>query len=257
LGSLRSDYVAAVKRASLVLVNSHYSFSRIQEVVGELPHGRVVWLGTEQDHAPSRVALDNPEPVLMFVGRSDEMFAKGQEILVDIWPDVVSEISNAKLIFVGGGENLSKLTALVKASPVSANIEVHGMVSESTVEKLWQRATALAMLSYVEGFGLVFIEAMRHQIPIIASTEDASQEINVDGVTGFNVSRKDRFGIIERVVFFLKDPDRAAAYGRAGFERWLRHFKFTAFRDRLLDASSTWLGLLHPDIMLTTDVDQS
>jgi phosphatidylinositol alpha-1,6-mannosyltransferase len=238
----RNDYASAVRAADLILVNSNYTLTRAEEVLGALPQAQVCWLGTEQDDTPVFPPRRDGPPTLVFLGRSDDLFAKGQDILIDVWPHVISRIPDARLVFAGGGTQLEKLIRMAQASPAAKNIEVLGLLSDAEVEVILQNATALAMLSYVEGFGLVFVEAMRHGLPILASTDDASQEINADGVTGFNVSRKDRSGIIDRLVFLLRERDRSAALGRAGLERWRNNFRFSTFQQRIGRAVMPWLG---------------
>jgi len=110
------------------------------------------------------------------------------------------------------------------------------------MEAVWARATAFAMLSRVEGFGLVFAEAMRQGVPVLASIEDASPEVNLDGVTGFNVSRSDRDGIIDRIVNLMKDRELASALGAAGLERWRKNFRFSRFQQRLDRLIHPWLA---------------
>jgi phosphatidylinositol alpha-1,6-mannosyltransferase len=178
---------------------------------------------------------------LLFVGRSDELFAKGQDLLIDIWPNVVSQIPNARLVFVGGGTCLTHLQELARASRAARNIDVLGFVAEADMHAIWRRATAFAMLSFVEGFGLVFVEAMRQGLPVIASTEDASSEINVHGVTGWNISRNDRATLTDRIAFLLRNEEYAHAFGRASLERWRSHFRFSAFSQRLNIAVAAWL----------------
>ena len=53
------------------------------------------------------------------------------------------------------------------------------------MDAVWRRARVLAMPSRQEGFGLVYIEAMR-QVFRHRMCHDAGQEVNIDG-TGFNV----------------------------------------------------------------------
>ena len=238
--SVRADYVAAVRRAGLILVNSNYTLSRVQATIGNLPEAKVCWLGTEQDE-PAVQSRQDDIPRLLFLGRNDEMFAKGQDLLIDVWPDVVSKIPRAKLVFAGGGAHLPKLIELARASSAAANIDVLGFQSESGLENVWQGATAFAMLSCVEGFGVVFAEAMRHGVPILASDDDASQEVNVDEVTGFNVSRADRSGIIDRIAVLLAEPERADLMGKAGLERWRENFRFSVFQERLRKIVEPWL----------------
>ena len=97
---------------------------------------------------------------------------------------------------------------------------------------LWRRCTVMAMPSRGEGFGLVYIEAMRYGVPAIASVQDAAQEVNVDSVTGFNVNLDHPQELPERIVQLLRDRDTAAAMGRAGQARWAEHFRYSAFRQR-------------------------
>ena len=237
----RAAYARTVRGADLILANSHYTLKRAQEALGPLPQAAVCWLGTEDDDEICSIDLTKKEPTLMFVGRSDDL-AKGQDILINIWSDVVSEVPNARLVFVGGGIQLKKLQELAGVSPAADKIEVLGFVSDAQIEAIWRRATAFAMLGSLEGFGLVFVEAMRYGLPIIASTNDASHEINVDGLTGWNVARTDRNEIIEKIALVLKDRDQASAFGRAALNRWRGHFRFSVFEKRFKAAVFSWLG---------------
>jgi phosphatidylinositol alpha-1,6-mannosyltransferase len=135
------------------------------------------------------------------------------------------------------------LLDLAKASPAAGNIDVVGFQSEADMEVLWRRAGAFAMLSRLEGFGLVYAEAMRHGVPVLASKDDASAETNIDGVTGLNVARADRVGIVDRIVFLLRERDKAEAMGHAGLARWRDNFRFSIFSERLNYLARPWLGL--------------
>ncbi|SEF14603.1 phosphatidylinositol alpha-1,6-mannosyltransferase [Rhizobiales bacterium GAS191] len=239
----RPDYFPAVRAADLVLANSEYTLNRAQEYLGPLPRARQCWLATEDDDEPPVIdGRSATPPTVLFVGRSDNLFAKGQDILIDIWPQVVSKVPDARLVFVGGGSHLHKLRDMAAASPARENIDVRGFVSEAQMDGLWRDATAFAMLSEVEGFGLVFVEAMRYGKPIIASTNDASEEINVDCVTGYNLARNRKSDITDRIIHLLKNRDDAAALGRSGLGRWKAWFRFSAFQRRFDQATADWLG---------------
>ena len=105
-------------------------------------------------------------------------------------------------------------------------------MSERELEELYASATVFALPSRGEGFGLVYIEAMRHGVPVIASIHDAAPEINLDGQTGYNVDldRPDELG--DRLLQLLRDRDHARALGENGRRRWSQHFRFSAFRQR-------------------------
>ena len=88
------------------------------------------------------------------------------------------------------------------------------------------------MPSRDEGFGLVFLEAMRAARSCIGCRGSAS-EIIVDGETGWIVEPADRAQLTNALIEMLRDPARSAAMGVRGRERYLQHFTEEQFRRRL------------------------
>ena len=171
----------------------------------------------------------------MLIGRFDGSGGyKGHQELVQCWSKVVSAVPEARLLFVGRGPGIPVIQKLAALSTLRDRIEFRGFVPEGELETVWAETTVFAMPSRGEGFGLVYIEAMRHGLPVVASVHDAATEVNVDGVTGFNVNLDQPDELPERLIFLLKNPHRAAELGRNGRERWARHFRYSSFRERFL-----------------------
>jgi phosphatidyl-myo-inositol dimannoside synthase len=233
--SLRPKAAVALRAAGLVLVNSHYTLERFQNLHGNLPTARVCWLATEDDEPPATSTPRSRPPTALIVGRIDagESY-KGHAELVVAWPHVVRAVPQARLLVVGSGSGLASLRELVEVSPVASSIEVFGAVSDAEMAPLWQRATVFAMPSRGEGFGLVYIEAMRHGLPVIASVHDAGQEVNLHGETGFNVDLDREGNLIQRLIALLVDRELAASMGECGRRRWREHFGFSNFKQRFL-----------------------
>jgi phosphatidylinositol alpha-1,6-mannosyltransferase len=144
-------------------------------------------------------------------------------------------------VIAGAGPDASRLRKLAAESPAKESIEFRGFVPEEDMVALWRRAHVFAMPSRGEGFGLVYIEAMRYGVPVIASIHDAGQEVNVDGQTGYNVSL-DRPGELgDRLVELLSSPSLARQMGAAGRARWHEHFRFSAFKRRFLPIVDAFL----------------
>ena len=239
-GNLRPDYAKALRGAKAVFVNSRHTGERLLQSLPELTTIQCCLLGTERDadRASCGPSLAGREKMVLFVGRNDEMFAKGQDVLIAAWPAVVAEVPDAVLCFVGGGERLDRLRALAAASPAAASIKVMGQLSEDEVAALYRRSRLFAMLSTVEGFGLVFAEAMSHGAPVLTANEDASTEISLNGHTGFTVDRTDLAQIADRVVSVLKDDSLFEQLSQAAYRRWSNEYCFSAFRTRFLAAAS-------------------
>lgn len=246
-GNLRPDYAKAIRGAKAVFVNSRHTGERLLQSLPGLKTIQCCLLGTEHDAggpggAPTAAQREN---LVLFVGRNDAMFAKGQDLLIAAWPAVVARVPDARLCFVGGGERLDQLRALAAASPAAASIQVLGQLAEEEVAALHRRSRLFAMLSTVEGFGLVFAEAMSHGAPVLSADADASTEVNLDGVTGFAVDRTDLARVADRIVAVLTDERLFETLSRAAYERWSSQFCFSAFRRRFLGASAA-AGVLAP-----------
>jgi phosphatidylinositol alpha-1,6-mannosyltransferase len=107
-----------------------------------------------------------------------------------------------------------------------------GFVPESSLPDLWKRTVVFAMPSRGEGFGLVYIEAMRWGIPVIGSIHDAAREVNVHNETGLNVDLTRKDELRDSLIELLRDRDLARRMGAAGQRRWHEHFRYSAFRTR-------------------------
>ena len=80
-------------------------------------------------------------------------------------------------------------------------------------------ADIFAMPSLGEPFGLVFLEAMAMQLPVVALDSGGAPEVVDDGVTGLLVEPGDTDGLTRRLLALLEDPERRQQMGAAGRQR--------------------------------------
>lgn len=241
--TLRPDRNHAIRAADLVLAPSLHTLDRHVALHGPLRATAICWLATEEDEPPPWRPERSGRPTLLLLGRMEagEDY-KGHRQVIAAWPEVVAAVPDARLLVVGGGSGIRRIRDLAAASPAAGSIEVSGFVPEEGMEAVWRRAHVLALPSRGEGFGLVYAEAMRRAIPCIASVHDAGREVNLDGVTGFNVSL-DRAGDLEqRLILLLGRPDLAERFGCAAQVRWSEHFRFSRFRARFRTALASFLA---------------
>ena len=228
------------RKADILLANSQFTREKAQRCHGGFDQAIVCWLATETDTLPDVVKKSGP-PTVLIVGRIDWPCYKGQVEVVSAWPSVLAAIPEARLVVAGNGDGLNPLRQLAARLPCADRIEFRGFVPESQMDELWATATVFAMPSRKEGFGLVYIEAMRQAVPVIASIHDASSEVNLDGETGYNVNLDRPDELRDRLIYLLKNPDAAAALGRQGQARWAKHFRYSAFRERFLPIVSDFV----------------
>ncbi len=239
----RVDRIAWSRRAAMLLSNSAYTRDRAETLHGGFSRAKVCWLATEEDEPPLIAPVASGPPTVTLIGRFDpDGGYKGHRELIECWPKVVSCVPDARLVFVGGGSGRSLIEEKVAQSPAASRIIFKGFVPEDQLETIWSNTTVFAMPSRGEGFGLVYIEAMRHGLPVVASVHDAAPEINLDGVTGYNVNLDKPDELADRLIYLLKNPDRATELGRRAHERWRSHFRYGCFRDRFLPLLRDFLG---------------
>jgi phosphatidylinositol alpha-1,6-mannosyltransferase len=227
------------RRADLLLSNTAHTRERANRAHGGLAHAKVCWLATEEDEPAARRPRHRP-PTALIVGRIDERENyKGHDELLTAWPRVARQVPGARLLVVGEGSGLPQLRA--RAAGV-AGVEFRGFVPEGRMQEVWDEADVFAMPSRGEGFGLVYAEAMRQGLPVIASTHDAGGEINLDGVTGFNVDLGRPAELGDRVIELLSDAALRRRQGEAGRQRWAEYFRYSAFRERFLGILRPWLN---------------
>ncbi len=172
-------------------------------------------------------------PSALIVGRMarDERY-KGHDLLLDIWRDVTVDVPDAVLRVVGDGDDRPRLEQKAVSMNLGTQVEFLGRISDERLAHEYQRCTAVVMPSRGEGFGLVFIEAMRAARGCIGGYGSAS-EIIVDGDTGFLVDPENGASLRQAVVRMLRDRTGSAAMGIRGRARFLQHFTEDHFRHRL------------------------
>src|SRR5205823_7316591 len=130
------------------------------------------------------------------------------------------------------------------------------MLPKDEVIQLMSHATVFVCPSIYEPLGIVNLEAMACETPVVATATGGIPEVVVDGETGFLVPFEPvegggggprdaaRFAkdIAERTNVLLADPERAAAMGRAGRLRVLEHFTWGAAARRTVDIYETLTG---------------
>jgi phosphatidylinositol alpha-1,6-mannosyltransferase len=230
----------ALLNAEFLIANSHYTAERTKAIHPDVPAIHVCHLALE---APSSAAAGNSDRELLarigdlsvlLVGRmlSAERH-KGHDELLDAWGEVLKRVPAAQLVIAGQGDDLARYQAKAKSLGIDHRVLFAGRVSEATLHALYDRAVAYAMPARAEGFGLVYLEAMSHRLPVLASKVDAAREIVVDGETGFLIDPDDRAALVDRLVELLEDEPLRRRLGDAGYARWQNHFSYTRFQARL------------------------
>lgn len=226
--------VRAIRGAAVRLANSHFTARKAASVNPDLGEIDVCALAIPDLPPAVHPAADRRTLDVLIVGRmaAAERY-KGHDRLLAIWRDVVAAVPSARLVIAGDGDDRARLETVARDAGLGDRVQFTGFVSRQALESLYANAALFAMPSRGEGFGLVYLEAMAHQLACVGSTLDAAGEIVVDGETGVLVDPDDTSAVARAVVDLLRDESRRRAMGCAGRRRVEARFTFDRFRARL------------------------
>lgn len=232
---LKATRRRALENAQIRLSISDYTRIRAREFNPWLPPMEVVHLALEdrcpQGERDKQLLQRVGEDFLLIVGRmaQSERY-KGHDELLQIMPDLAAIFPNIRLVIVGKGNDMSRLQVEVKRRGLQNHVLFTGFVSEATLAELYKRCRAFVMPSYNEGFGLVYLEAMKASKPCVALRDTAAAEIVLHQQTGLLIDRSDlRRQLYSALVNLMTDDALVIKLGQAGYERWRNHFSYANF----------------------------
>ena len=176
-----------------------------------------------------RHGIDLSRPYVIFVGRITRQ--KGVPVLLRAAAGLVSK---AQLVMCAGQADTPELeaevTGLVDGLRASRTglVWIPEMLPKREVIQLLTHATVFACPSVYEPLGIVNLEAMACGTAVVGSRTGGIPEVVADGETGLLVPPGEPEPLAEALNALLRDPDRAAAMGRAGRERVIAEFGWAA-----------------------------
>ena len=126
---------------------------------------------------------------------------------------------DARLVLVGEGPLAAELRQCARAAGVAEKVVFPGFRED--VPAVMRAFDLFAITSVHEGFGLVLVEAMAAERPVVATRAGALPEIVVDGATGFLA---DDVESIAQALARLTDRATRQRLGRAGRARVEENF---------------------------------
>src|SRR4029077_214501 len=131
------------------------------------------------------------------------------------WAGVRRRVPDATLVVVGDGDDRPRLEALAASTGVGAAVRFAGRLSDRDLAACYARCAFFVLPSTDEGFGLVFLEAMRAGKACIGGV-GAAAEVIEHGVTGFVVNPGEREEVLEAMLRLFQEPETRERMGRAG-----------------------------------------
>jgi phosphatidylinositol alpha-1,6-mannosyltransferase len=216
---------AAASAAIMVVVSDHSE--RMLRALAT-PRGAVRRISPGVD-LPARIhSSRSATPLVVTVTRLAERY-KGVEVLIRSLPLVRATVPGSQLVIVGDGPLRPGLEALASALRLGDAVRFVGAVDNDERDRWLDTAHVFAMVSRLdgdgasEGFGIVYLEAGVHQLPVVAGSSGGATDAVVHGVTGLLVDAEDHVAVADALAGLLGNRERAEAVGCAGAERAATH----------------------------------
>lgn len=159
---------------------------------------------------------------ILFVGMDWER--KGGPELVEAFKSVLKVHPDATLTIVGC------------APPLDVpNVRVMGRVPLEAVNKFYEKASIFCLPTKLEPFGVVFVEALQHSLPIVAANTGAIPDFVVQGENGYMVEAGSVQPLADALIGLLSDPEKCRQFGQKSLQLALDKYNWNRVGDRLRD----------------------
>jgi glycosyltransferase involved in cell wall biosynthesis len=184
------------------------------------------------------LGVSDAELLVGFVARLDPW--KGAEVFVRAAAEVSRARKDTRFLVCGGElpgyeEYARGLVRLARDLGIEDRVLFTGW--KYRLDDIPEVMAALDVLVHTsirpEPFGLVMVEAMATEKPVVAADDGGVREVVEPGVTALLAHPGDHHGVAAAVLEILSDPARAAAMGKAGRARAERLFEVGAYVRRV------------------------
>ena len=211
----KRPYWRAIEQRNLTHAAAVHATSDMEaeELSGMLPDSRVFVVPNAVDTS-SGISDERRRPHrVVFLGRLHPI--KGLDVLIDAMSELTAAVPEAELVIAGRDEVglWPELVRRVNRLTPRARVTYVGVVSGEAKSRLLASASALALTSHSESFGMVVAEALARGTPVV-TTRGCPWECVEEHGAGFWVPRrKDEIARALRKI--LSAPDRGATMQRA------------------------------------------
>ena len=226
-----------MRNVDLFLSNTQHTWERFLAFhpwLADKPQ-RTVHLGVGVPAGDATRPADRPAALMVSrLARGEDY--KGHREMIGAWPLVLEQMPAAQLWIAGEGDLRPELERMVRERGLAEQVRFHGWVTEEEKQALIEAAHCLALPSRGEGFGLVYLEAMRLGRPCLVSTLDAGREVVNPPEAGLAADPGDAQALAGAVCRLLAPGAAWERWSRQARARYENHFTARHYQERLVAA---------------------
>lgn len=222
-----AHFVAISKYISQVIVAYGVNKSKIHYV----PNGVII---TEQKFK------DTKDENVLFVGNLTQGAAKGLDVLLEAWKDVIIDFPNARLLIAGKNNQESEWLNFLRTRNMEQHVCLLG--SKKDMQELYLSSFVFVSPSRREGLSNALLEAMAVGIPCIATNISGSQDFIEDGITGLLVEAGNHEQLSVAIKKMLMMGEARLLMGMKGSFKVKKECNFEGVTGKYMSIYSTMLN---------------
>ena len=190
-----------------------------------------------------KYGIKDDELMILFLGRL--VGVKGVDKLIMAMPHILMKIPKAKLVIVGVGDLQEYLTNLTRTMRLGEYVKFCFDFIPEEERILHYAACDIAVFpSHYEPFGIVAIEAMSMEKPVVVGAAGVSgmREIVIccgEEQCGYHIDPNNPSDIAWGVISALESPERRKLLGKNGRKRVLAEFTWSRIAEKTVELYET------------------
>ena len=246
--------------AATMLANGGYIARVIEKIYGRpqtlcpagchpAPEGELASTNPHQAYEGSFVINDFTvqKPYVLITNRHDPQ--KKFEYVIQAMREVLRTVPEASLVIPGPAtSHTPKLIALRDELGLEDKVLFLGQITERELQRLYRDAAGYCYPAPEEDFGMGVIESTAWAVPVVAWNHAGPTVTVVPGETGYLARPYEVSDYAAKITALLKDPQRRAAMGQAGYRRVKEHFTWERHVEILERAIQEAVAEAHPSL---------
>ena len=176
--------------------------------------------GVDTERFRSMAEIEKEEHTLFFLSLLDEFHKyKGLDYLLDAMMIVRKDVPDVKLIIGGKGELLDFYKRKANSMGIKDNLEFIGFIPDEKLVEYYNECSVFVLPSISstqEGFGIVLLEALACETPVISTEIVGVAEDVKENNAGIIVPPKNPEVLADAIIKLLNDEDLAKKMGKNG-----------------------------------------
>ncbi len=144
---------------------------------------------------------------------------KGFAMLIELMPEIVKKIPDAKLVIVGDGPDRGFLEEVIKKSGSKKYVELAGKKPQQELFEMIKASDLFVLNTSYEGLSHQLLEVLALEIPVITTPAGGNIETIDDKVNGLLVPYNEREEWKNAIEDILMHPEKGDAFREAGLQK--------------------------------------